>query len=201
MKPFFKSIIILGLAAISALPLHAQENAAPAKDIVETAAAAGTFKTLTAALEAAGMLDTLKGEGSFTVFAPNDEAFAKLPAGTVESLLKPENKAKLARMLSYHVVAGEIPMAKALETGKFDTLGSTTINVSFRDGQVKIREAALVTADVKTTNGVIHVIDTMLNSKLASPRAKFYSDLTVDELIELHKKAEKQPGLLPSSVR
>jgi uncharacterized surface protein with fasciclin (FAS1) repeats len=161
MKPLFKSIAcLLSLAALSTAPLVAQTT--PTNDIVETAVAAGSFKTLAAALTAAGLVDTLKGEGPFTVFAPTDEAFAKLPKGTVESLLKPENKAQLTDILINHVVPGEIPLSKALEAGEGTTLQGSTVNIRFENGSVKIGDATLATADIKTTNGVIHVIDTVL---------------------------------------
>ena len=161
MKPMFKSIsIILSYAAINAAPLHAQ--ASPSEDIVETAVSAGSFKTLAAALTAAGLVDTLKGEGPFTVFAPTDEAFAKLPAGTVKNLLMPENKAKLTEILTYHVVAGEIPLSEALAAGEGTTLQGSKINFRFDNGNVKIGEVSLITADIKTTNGIIHVIDSVL---------------------------------------
>jgi uncharacterized surface protein with fasciclin (FAS1) repeats len=161
MKPLFRSIaFVLGLTAISAAPLHAQ--AAHTKDIVDTAVSAGSFKTLAAALTAAGLVDTLKGEGPFTVFAPTDEAFAKLPAGTVENLLKPENKAKLVTILTYHVVAGEIPLAKAIGSGQGTTLEGSKVDIRFENGRVKIGQSNLVNADIKTTNGVIHVIDSVL---------------------------------------
>jgi uncharacterized surface protein with fasciclin (FAS1) repeats len=107
MKPLFHTVaFILSLAAISVAPLHAQQKAEPTKEIVYAAVSAGSFKTLAAALEAAGLVDTLKGEGPFTVFAPTDEAFAKLSKGTIESLLKPENKSKLIEILIKHVVVG-----------------------------------------------------------------------------------------------
>jgi transforming growth factor-beta-induced protein len=197
---------ILSLAAISAAPLHAQEMATPnlesakrglaalraerantsratapaKKDIVDTAVAAGSFKTLAAALTAAGLVETLKGEGPFTVFAPTDEAFAKLPAGTVENLLKPENKARLTAILTYHVVAGEIPLSKALELGGGTTLQGSKVGVRFADGFLKINDSNLVNADIKTANGVIHVIDSVLVPSL--PETSAQSPVRVIEL-------------------
>ena len=132
------------------------------KDIVDTAAGAGDFNTLVAAVTAAGLVDTLKGDGPFTVFAPNDAAFAKLPAGTVEDLLKPENRDKLVSILTYHVVPGNISAADV--TGKTTataTVQGSDINVDGTEG-VRINDATVVTADIKATNGVIHVIDTVL---------------------------------------
>jgi len=130
-------------------------------DIVDTAVNAGSFKTLAAALKAAGLVDTLKGKGPFTVFAPTDEAFAKLPAGTVESLLKPENKGKLAAILTYHVVAGKVMAADVVKLESAKTVQGQTVAIDATDG-VKINDAKVVTADIDCGNGVIHVIDTVL---------------------------------------
>jgi transforming growth factor-beta-induced protein len=132
-----------------------------ASDIVDTAVAAGSFKTLAAALKAAGLVDALKGKGPFTVFAPTDEAFAKLPAGTVETLLKPENKARLASILTYHVVSGEVP-ASAVKTGSVATLDGQRIDLVAKDGKVTVDGATVTKADIKCSNGVIHVIDTVI---------------------------------------
>jgi transforming growth factor-beta-induced protein len=130
------------------------------KDIVDTAVAAGTFKTLAAALEAAGLVETLKGAGPFTVFAPTDEAFAKLPAGTVEALLK-DPKA-LAEILKYHVVAGKVMAADAAKLTKAETVQGSPIKISVKDGKVYINDAQVTAADIETSNGVIHVIDTVI---------------------------------------
>jgi uncharacterized surface protein with fasciclin (FAS1) repeats len=134
-------------------------------DIVDTAVAAGTFKTLVAAVTAAGLVETLKGAGPFTVFAPSDEAFAKLPAGTVEGLVKPENKAKLTAILTYHVMAGSV-MAKDIGGKKLTpaTVNGATLMVDGTNG-VTVNGANVVTADIACTNGVIHVIDTVLMPK------------------------------------
>ncbi|WP_454598127.1 fasciclin domain-containing protein [Qipengyuania sp. SM2507] len=131
-------------------------------DIVDTAVAAGTFKTLVAAVTAADLGATLKGEGPFTVFAPTDDAFAKLPAGTVEDLVKPENKAKLAAILTYHVMAGKV-MAADVVGQKLEpaTVNGATLHVDGSDG-VTVNGANVVTADIDCTNGVIHVIDAVL---------------------------------------
>ena len=132
------------------------------KDIVDTAVAAGNFKTLAAALKAAGLVDTLKGAGPFTVFAPTDEAFAKLPAGTVEDLLKPENKGKLAAILTYHVVPAKA-MAKdvtGMKTAK--TVNGKDLNLKVDGDKVMINTATVTKADIEASNGVIHVIDTVL---------------------------------------
>ena len=136
----------------------------PAADIVDTAIAAGSFKTLAAALQAAGLVETLKGEGPFTVFAPTDDAFAKLPAGTVETLLKPENKAKLAAILTYHVVPGKVMAADVVKLKSADTVLGKSLAIDAANG-VKINGANVVKADIVCGNGVIHVIDAVLLPK------------------------------------
>jgi uncharacterized surface protein with fasciclin (FAS1) repeats len=136
----------------------------PAKlaDIVATAQAAGTFKTLVAALTAAELADVLKGAGPFTVFAPTDDAFAKLPAGTVDSLLKPENKAKLQAVLKYHVVSGKVLAADVVKLTSAKTLQGSQLKVSASGGAVMINDSKVTQADVMASNGVIHVIDSVL---------------------------------------
>jgi len=138
---------------------------APAKDIVDTAVAAGSFKTLAAALKAAGLIDTLKGEGPFTVFAPTDEAFAKLPAGTVESLLKPENKEKLIAVLTYHVVAGNVKAADVVKLTEAKTVQGGKVQIVVKDDKVKVDGANVVKTDIVAKNGVIHVIDAVIMPK------------------------------------
>ena len=137
----------------------------PAHDIVDTAVAAGSFTTLVAAVTAAGLVDTLKSGGPFTVFAPSDEAFAALPAGTVDELVKPENKAKLTAILLLHVIPGKVMAADVV--GKVmdpATAGGTTVHVDGTNG-VTVDAAKVVTADIECSNGVIHVIDTVLLPK------------------------------------
>ena len=134
------------------------------KDIVATAAAADDFKTLVAAVKAAGLVETLQGEGPFTVFAPTNEAFAKLPEGTVESLLKPENKEKLANILKYHVVAGKV-MAADVKAGEVATVLGKKVTIAVADGKVTIDGANVVKTDIATSNGVIHVIDAVILPK------------------------------------
>lgn len=136
-----------------------------AHDIVDTAVAAGSFKTLVAAVTAAGLVDTLKGAGPFTVFAPSDDAFAKLPAGTVESLIKPENKAKLAAILTLHVMAGKV-MAADVAGKKLSpaSVNGEALHVDGTNG-VTVNGAHVTTADIVCTNGVIHVIDAVLLPK------------------------------------
>jgi uncharacterized surface protein with fasciclin (FAS1) repeats len=135
------------------------------KDIVDTAVAAGTFNTLATALQAAGLVDTLKGNGPFTVFAPTDEAFTKLPAGTVESLLKPENKEKLKAILLYHVVSGDVTAAQLMKLSSAKTVNGQQLKLTVNDGTVMVNDAKVVKADVLASNGVIHVIDTVLLPK------------------------------------
>jgi len=159
-----KIIYSLFCAAVMALPLtaaHADQHGAK-KDIVDTAVAAGSFTTLVAAVQAADLVETLKSEGPFTVFAPTDEAFAKLPAGTVEDLLKPENKAKLTAILTYHVIPGKV-MAADIAGKKLNvkTVQGSELAIDATNG-VKVNNASVVTADVAASNGVIHVIDTVL---------------------------------------
>jgi len=135
---------------------------AATSDIVDTAVAAGSFKTLAAALKAAGLVDTLKGKGPFTVFAPTDEAFAKLPDGTVEALLK--DKDKLTAILTYHVVAGDVKAADVVKLDSAKTVQGQSVSIDATDG-VKVNDAKVVKADIVCSNGVIHVIDTVLLPK------------------------------------
>ncbi|MCX7644226.1 MAG: fasciclin domain-containing protein [Rhodobacteraceae bacterium] len=151
-----RTVLALATAAAFASPVLAQDA-----DIVDTAVAAGNFTTLVAAVEAAGLVETLKGEGPFTVFAPTDEAFAALPAGTVEDLLKPENKDRLTAILTYHVVPGKV-MSGDLTNGMTATTvqgGEVTI---MTEGGVKVNDANVMTADIEASNGVIHVIDKVI---------------------------------------
>lgn len=131
-------------------------------DIVDTAVAAGQFKTLAAALTAAGLVDTLKGKGPFTVFAPTDAAFAALPAGTVDNLLKPENKAQLVAVLTYHVVPGRYPVARVATLDTATTVQGDSVDIRAANGGVTVDTAKVVKADVMASNGVIHVIDKVL---------------------------------------
>ncbi len=153
MKKLIASVI--GLFALGSVSF-AQE-----KDIVDTAASADGFKTLVAAVKAADLVDTLKGEGPFTVFAPTDEAFDKLPEGTVENLLKPENKDKLVSILTYHVVPGKV-MAADVKTMKAKTVEGSEADVKVDDGKVTIDGAIVVKTDIEASNGVIHVIDAVI---------------------------------------
>ena len=147
------------ISLLVVLPLVFTAVSAKAKDIVDTAISAGQFGTLVAAVQAADLVDVLKGTGPFTVFAPTDEAFAALPEGTVESLLKPENKDKLAAILTYHVVPGKIMSADiAGKTAEVATVQGSKISVNAMNG-VMVDNATVVAADIEADNGVIHVID------------------------------------------
>lgn len=155
------AVAVVGGLTLLAAPAAAQSrSAAPARDLVETAVAAGSFTTLAAALQAAGLVDVLKGAGPFTVFAPTDAAFAKLPAGTVEALLK--DKAKLTAILTYHVVAGTVKAADVVKLTSAKTVQGQEVRIMVRDGKVMINNATVTTADVAASNGVIHVIDTVI---------------------------------------
>ena len=151
------ALLFTGTAVADGHGSHAADS--PAADIVDTAVSAGTFTTLVAAVKAAGLADTLKGDGPFTVFAPNDEAFAKLPAGTVEGLL--ENPEKLAAILTYHVVAGKKVASDVVGAKTLATVQGQSLSIDTTDG-VTIGGAKILTTDIEASNGVIHVIDTVL---------------------------------------
>ena len=135
------------------------------KDIVDTAVADDDFNTLVAAIQAAGLVETLKGEGPFTVFAPTDEAFAKLPKGTLDSLLKPENKQKLASILTYHVVSGKVMAADVVKLTEAKTVNGQSLTINVKDGTVMVDSAKVIKTDIECSNGVIHVIDAVLLPK------------------------------------
>jgi transforming growth factor-beta-induced protein len=167
-------LVVAAMLAQSGVSLagkdYSKENTTAAattqpQDIVTTAVAAGSFKTLAAALEAAGLVETLKGEGPFTVFAPTDEAFAKLPKGTVEELLKPENKSKLTAILTYHVVAGEVMAEDVVGLEKAKTVNGQSLTIRVKDGTVSIDNANVVKTDIACSNGIIHVIDSVVLPK------------------------------------
>jgi uncharacterized surface protein with fasciclin (FAS1) repeats len=169
-----KKLVALGsmlslIAILMVFPANARVagNSVETNDLVDTAVAAGQFKTLATALEAAGLIDALKGPGPFTVFAPTDEAFAKLPAGTVETLLKPENKEKLKAVLLYHVVPGNVTADQVtkLNGRSVKTLQGSSLKVRTAHG-VRVDNAKVTQTDVKASNGVIHVIDTVLMPKM-----------------------------------
>ncbi len=161
----FVALFALSMSTLPAKAASSMDKAAGGKDIVETAVAAGQFNTLVTAVTAAGLVETLKGKGPFTVFAPTDAAFAKLPAGTVESLLKPENKEKLTQILTYHVVPGKVMVAD-LKGKKMDvvTVEGSELSIDATDG-VMVNNAKVIKSDVEASNGVIHVIDAVLMPK------------------------------------
>ncbi len=164
MKINFTKTLIAAVAAFAAAfgVANADHHGKAKKDIVDTAVAAGDFTTLAAALEAAGLVETLKGEGPFTVFAPTDAAFAKLPEGAVENLLKPKNKDQLIAVLTYHVLPGKVMSGDiAGKTLDVETVQGSTISVDATDG-VKVDDASVTKADIKASNGVIHVIDAVV---------------------------------------
>lgn len=156
----FTFALCLAALALTAIP-KAQADHHDHKDIVDTAVAA-KFNTLVAAVKAGGLVEALKGDGPFTVFAPTDEAFAALPAGTVESLLEPANKAKLQAILKYHVVSGKVTAKQVVKLDKAPTLEGNDVKISVVDGVVMINNAKVAKADVMCSNGVIHVIDKVL---------------------------------------
>ena len=167
-----RATFVLSLAAVVGLVAIATSFAAEGKakrkmgkDIVDTAVAAGNFKTLATALKAADLVETLKGKGPFTVFAPTDEAFAKLPEGTVADLLKPENKKKLAGILTYHVVAGKVMAADVVKLTEAATVQGSKVSIKVTDGKVKVDAANVVKTDIACSNGVIHVIDAVILPK------------------------------------
>ena len=147
--------------AASPKPAASPAHTAAAKDIVAIASGDGQFKTLTKALTAAGLVPTLQGKGPFTVFAPTDAAFAALPKGALEDLLKPANKAKLTKILTYHVVSGAV-LSSSLKSGDVPTVEKSKLKVVVKDGKVTVDAATVVKADIKASNGVIHVIDKVL---------------------------------------
>jgi uncharacterized surface protein with fasciclin (FAS1) repeats len=161
MKSFVARMLSLAFVVCASAIAGAEEK----KDIVDTAVGAGSFKTLVAAVKAADLVDTLKGKGPFTVFAPTDEAFAKLPPGTVESLLKPENKKKLIAVLTYHVVPGKVMAKDVVKLTEAKTVQGSAVTVAVKDGKVSVDGANVVKADIETSNGVIHVIDAVILPK------------------------------------
>ena len=157
-----KLFATLAILLITGTAFAGSYSSSTTPDIVDTAVAAGSFNTLAAALQAAGLVDALKGDGPFTVFAPTDEAFAKLPAGTVENLLEPENRDQLASILTYHVVPGTFESGAVVSMPGADTLQGGSLTFTTDDSGVKVNDAKIVQADVTASNGVIHVIDTVL---------------------------------------
>ncbi len=158
MKTIVKSTLVLALIfSTAAFSFAPNQTTNPEDDIVDVAVKAGSFNTLAAALQAAGLVETLKSDGPFTVFAPTDEAFAKLPEGTVETLLKPENKDQLIAILTYHVVSGKIMSSDLLSTTSAPTVNGQSAPIGLRVGNANV-----IQADIDASNGVIHVVDTVL---------------------------------------
>jgi uncharacterized surface protein with fasciclin (FAS1) repeats len=168
MKHLIAPGLALAATAAFALPANAQMashagHSIPSNDdIVDVAVANGSFTTLVAAVKAAGLVETLKGEGPFTVFAPTDEAFAALPAGTVESLLRPENRDKLTAILTYHVVPGKVMASDVVKLSSAKTVEGSEVGIEVEDGSVYVDGAKVIKADVPASNGVIHVIDEVI---------------------------------------
>ena len=154
--------LITALAATSIILSTSFADHHKKKDIVDTAVANGNFKTLAAALKAGGLIETLKGKGPFTVFAPNDDAFAKLPKETLASLLKPENKDKLVDILTYHVVSGAVPAKVAVTLKKATAVNKKDIKVNKKDDGLFLNKSKVIATDIKASNGIIHVIDSVL---------------------------------------
>lgn len=160
MKIFARGALV-ALASILLIGAANSAKQAP-MDIVDTAVEAGSFGTLAAALEAADLIGTLKGNGPFTVFAPTDEAFAKLPEGTVQDLLKPENKDKLTAILTYHVVSGAVMAEQVVDLSEAKTVNGQSVSISTDGSSVKVDNALVVATDIVASNGVIHVIDSVI---------------------------------------
>ncbi len=161
-------LLILILISMSFAPLGCNDKGnvqMDKKDIVDTAVAAGNFNTLVTAVKAAGLVETLKSKGPFTVFAPTDDAFAKLPQGTVENLLKPQNKEKLASILTYHVVAGNVMAADVVKLSQAKTVNGQSLSITTYGNSVKVDSANVIKTDIKCSNGVIHVIDAVVLPK------------------------------------
>ena len=159
-----RTLSAIAVAAVLAAPAHITLQGQQ-KDIVDTAVAAGSFKTLAKALRAAGLVETLKGKGPFTVFAPTDEAFAKLPAAALQDLLKPENKDKLTAILTYHVVPAKVTAADVMKLETARTVNGKSVQISTAGGAVMVDNAKVTKADIMASNGVIHVIDTVIMPK------------------------------------
>lgn len=164
-----KRFLVLAAVMVFVPAMASAQTAAKASmgkmDIVDTAVSTGMFNTLVAAVKAGGLADMLKGSGPFTVFAPTDEAFAKLPAGTVENLLKPENRDTLVKILSYHVVPGNVMASEVVKMPRVKTAQGQELMVKTKDGKVRINKSTVIKADVAASNGTIHVIDAVLMPK------------------------------------
>jgi transforming growth factor-beta-induced protein len=195
----YQKVFSLAFTAMTLVPslASAQQSSVStpaASNIVETAVAAGSFNTLVAAVKAAGLVDTLSGTGPFTVFAPTDEAFAKLPAGTVESLLKPENKDQLVSILTYHVVSGRVPASAVVGLKGAKTVNGQRLNIASTDVGVTVDSSNVVSTDIQCSNGIIHIIDTVL-----LPEAGTIADVaTATGTFETLLAAANAAGLVPT---
>ncbi len=162
MKKLFTFALLVAFFATSAFTVNKNASIYEDNDIVDVAVATDFLSTLVAAVKAGDLVDVLKGDGPFTVFAPTNDAFAKLPAGTVEELLKPENKAQLVAVLTYHVVPGKV-YSKDLKDGmKAKTAQGSEVTISLKDGKAMVNNATVTAADIEASNGVVHVIDTVI---------------------------------------
>lgn len=159
---YLKILWVLLMGATLVSPASADNHGKMKMDIVETAANAGTFNTLIAAAKAAGLAGALKGDGPLTVFAPTDDAFSALPAGTIETLLKPENKEQLAMILKYHVIAGNVGSAALADGARLETLAGVDASISKTEGGFNIENARIVATDIEASNGIVHVIDRVI---------------------------------------
>ena len=160
-----EEILLLAVLASFVIGLSFSYGASPAKDIVDTAVGAGSFNTLVAAVKAAGLVDTLKGKGPFTVFAPTDDAFKKLPPNTLDDLLKPENKEKLKGILTYHVVSGKVMAKDVVKINSAKTVNGQSLTIAVKDKDVMVNNAKVTKTDIECSNGIIHVIDTVILPK------------------------------------
>jgi uncharacterized surface protein with fasciclin (FAS1) repeats len=162
LQKMFKLLLVTQFMFVAAQANAGMYGDKDAKDIVDTAVSAGQFSTLAAALEAAGLIETLKGDGPFTVFAPTDAAFAKLPEGTIETLLMPENQDQLIAILTYHVVAGRVEAAEVVKLAAAKTVNGAEVRITVADSGVQVDDANVIATDIAASNGVIHVIDTVI---------------------------------------
>jgi len=165
MNKIYFGYVLIAVLCVFAFAANGLSTSCDSKDIVDTAVAAGSFNTLAKALGAAGLVETLKGKGPFTVFAPTDDAFAKLPVGTLEDLLKPENKDKLTGILTYHVVPGEVKAADVTKLKTATTVNGQKLKITVQDGAVMVDNAKVTKTDIMCSNGVIHVIDAVVLPK------------------------------------
>jgi uncharacterized surface protein with fasciclin (FAS1) repeats len=161
-RKIFSLFVAAQFALVGSLAMAGSYGEKAPQDIVDTAVSAGQFNTLAAALEAAELVETLKGDGPFTVFAPTDEAFARLPEGTVENLLMPENRDQLIAILSYHVVQGKVVAADVVKLDRATTVNGADVTITVADSGVRVDDANVIATDIAASNGVIHVIDTVI---------------------------------------